>query len=470
MCNCNFNGQVITSYELKVPETKTQNIAINNINSIKITNLLNPPIIKSPKKTCTANNPFEVDNNILPAIDKTKSSKRSTLLIKYSMDGSHSQSQSTIEQFSRSQTLQSPIDPNCNRINPENSIKSISNKEEGKVYYYLKCHFLFYHFTSELLKELCTNSKIVSYDKNKTIPIDNMLLIKNGQIEIKGDNKNVVLSIGDTIGESAITTKKDISEFESLFTLTALTNTEVYCISYDDYQLLKSKQIPDENTNDIKEKIDIVNRLYLFKSVASKIKSQFASMIITSKFTEKTIFYSKRKRFKVTAVNELRSQKLMFIIKSGVITLHAMDFTQTYEKGNIIGADQLLFYPNDNTEYEFNTKDEWEGYIIPEKLFIETFGLNYRDLLIHNYFEYVIKKSLPITKMLNGEKSADLFKLFTIKQYKPNEIVISKAAINSNAKYILLLEGELINSKVKNKIFLNKGAFYGDDCINSTEE
>lgn len=467
MCNCNFHGQVVVSYEIKVPETKQQTLPKDTFNLIKTVNKLNQPINKSPQKKCLTSNQLEVNNKTsIPSLYPKKASKRSTLLMKYSMDVS--QSQSTIEQFSRAQTLQSRIEPNGNKDNPENSTKNVFNKENGQLFYYLQCHFLFYHFPSELLKSIYNIIKVAYYEKDQLIPIENMLLIKNGQIELKEENKVLVLSIGDTFGESALLNTKD-KMIPPPYTATALSNTEVYCFSYDDYQLLKNKQ-NDETMNDIEEKFDIINKMYLFDCVDQRFKIKVASMIITAKFSTRTVLYSKRKRFKITTEHELRSQKLIFIIKSGLLSVHALDNTQLFEKGNIIGADQLLFFPNDKTEYKFHPKEESECYVIPEKLFIETFGLNYREKLIYDYFDYVLKRSEPIMKMLKGEKSIDLFKSFSINQYKPNEIVISRGEINYNTKYILVLEGELMNSKVKNKVLLNKGSFYGDDCLNSTEE
>jgi hypothetical protein len=55
-----------------------------------------------------------------------------------------------------------------------------------------------------------------------------------------------------------------------------------------------------------------------------------------------------------------------------------------------------------------------------------------------------------------------------MKNYSANDVVYQESVFE-NKKHVLVLQGELINSKTK-KVIVKQGEFYGDEVINTSEK
>ena len=109
-----------------------------------------------------------------------------------------------------------------------------------------------------------------------------------------------------------------------------------------------------------------------------------------------------------------------------------------------------------------------------ESMFFECIGLHYQYEIMFSLFDTVISSSEILNKLIpknekNKKKYIDkIFQGFVLKEYKSGEVIIPKCNYE-NKKYIIVLNGDVINTK-NNKTKVAKGELFGDEVINTNQE
>ena len=125
---------------------------------------------------------------------------------------------------------------------------------------------------------------------------------------------------------------------------------------------------------------------------------------------------------------------------------------------NLNSSNTKTSYVNDRTLcYELSKTDlEW------------SLGKNFKNEILFSMFSKYIRANFFFSNLFPLDKLYEIFLLFELKKYEPNES-IARSSIKGNQRIILLLEGNLIN-EITHEYISQKGDIIGNDLIKNNSE
>ena len=369
--------------------------------------------------------------------------------------------------YSKTEIIQLKQNNNNNEINE----KSKFFKEKDKIILnHLKNHYLFETFNEDDIKNLINSSIILTINSGKIIFNENedansFYIIKKGSVKLYDSKIAFIISKDySSFGEIGLIENDLIKRKYSAITEE---NTELYVINKKSYISILKKQ---NNKTENKEKIFnyFLEKELVFQGITNEEKINFCSLIRYKKFEhkEKNI----KIKIKENDSNCFESNNIckIFFIGKGRIQLSMKQNNNNYlneiiNEGNNFGLPFLLFYDEkkiQNLKKKKITDDDFfivcskinEILFLNEKIFIECFGLNYKNYLLNSCALFSIKNDYVFNTIKTNCNipEEEVYELFKIRKYKQNSLVFQKGISSNNSKSIILLEGKLTGFKHKN--------------------
>ena len=369
--------------------------------------------------------------------------------------------------YSKTEIIQLKQNNNNNEINE----KSKFFKEKDKIILnHLKNHYLFETFNEDDIKNLINSSIILTINSGKIIFNENedansFYIIKKGSVKLYDSKIAFIISKDySSFGEIGLIENDLIKRKYSAITEE---NTELYVINKKSYISILKKQ---NNKTENKEKIFnyFLEKELVFQGITNEEKINFCSLIRYKKFEDKE--KNIKIKIKENDSNCFESNNIckIFFIGKGRIQLSMKQNNNNYlneiiNEGNNFGLPFLLFYDEkkiQNLKKKKITDDDFfivcskinEILFLNEKIFIECFGLNYKNYLLNSCALFSIKNDYVFNTIKTNCNipEEEVYELFKIRKYKQNYLVFQKGISSNNSKSIILLEGKLTGFKHKN--------------------
>ena len=369
--------------------------------------------------------------------------------------------------YSKTEIIQLKQNNNNNEINE----KSKFFKEKDKIILnHLKNHYLFETFNEDDIKNLINSSIILTINSGKIIFNENedansFYIIKKGSVKLYDSKIAFIISKDySSFGEIGLIENDLIKRKYSAITEE---NTELFVINKKSYISILKKQ---NNKTENKEKIFnyFLEKELVFQGITNEEKINFCSLIRYKKFEDKE--KNIKIKIKENDSNCFESNNIckIFFIGKGRIQLSMKQNNNNYlneiiNEGNNFGLPFLLFYDEkkiQNLKKKKITDDDFfivcskinEILFLNEKIFIECFGLNYKNYLLNSCALFSIKNDYVFNTIKTNCNipEEEVYELFKIRKYKQNSLVFQKGISSNNSKSIILLEGKLTGFKHKN--------------------
>ena len=339
--------------------------------------------------------------------------------------------------------------------NPQNSIQCeieeqvFSSSEEMYIANVLLRHYLFNRATNEQINALISEMNEYQIDGNSYIFYEGeeggcLFLLKKGKIELstRTSPTTVILKEGDIFGELALFKE----EFKRMYNARSITSVEFYIIDYNScssfLETLRLKanyhfELFDYLDNPYKEIINLLCSGIEFRKghfitelngILGIESGEFC--VFDSKSGEEKTFYS---RGEIVGLKEILT-----------------DNRELYDSNKL----KLNFKFGENTRLIAN--DITKCSIIPIMAFIETFGLDYQEKILNEYFTKIFYRNYFFYQIFKEDyDSSKFFPLFQITQYNKDDILYRRKEDNDKKSIILVLDGfaEFVESPHKNKSF-----------------
>ena len=348
--------------------------------------------------------------------------------------------------------------------------KFFKEEDDRSIIKHLKEHFLFENFNDDDIKNIINSSIKLKINSGKIIFNENenantFYIMKKGSVKLYDTKTSFVISNDYTsFGEIGLIDNDAIKRKYSAITED---NTELFVINKNFYiSILKKQNI----TKDNKEKIFnyFLEKELVFQGITNEEKKNFYSLIRYKKieYTEKKEKVKIKENYS-NCFQPNNSYKIFFIGK-GRIQLSMKQNNNNYlneiiYEGNNFGLPFLLFCDEkkiQNLKKQKITDDDFfigysknnEILFLNEKIFIECFGLNYKNYLLNSCALFSIKNDYVFNTIKNNCNipEEEVYELFKIRKYKQNYLVFQKGISSNNSKSIILLEGKLTGFKNKN--------------------
>jgi hypothetical protein len=331
-------------------------------------------------------------------------------------------------------TSQEPVE-----LNHEPSVYSVSQKEvdeneEADLRNIIAHHSLFKNFDDNMLKLILENLNGFEVEAGTYIFKEGdegncFFIIKKGEIEetVKGETKKI-LTKGHCFGESALMQKSLRNS-----TLKSLTDSELYVLEGEIY---KSINININPSTKISEIVGLLEVIPWIKTLEHSIKISLARR--TS-----FIFYSEGSKF---SSNE--EEYYLYIIKEGKLTLLSF-LNDSYEMSSqdYFSANWVFEggnYKYENQDFECVFLEDSSMLRISKSSVEEALGANYRETILKSYLKDKIMKSKFFCNFFHESNFDELYDVFKF-QYYSSEDVVYPANTNLNKKFIIILEGSLVD-------------------------
>ena len=334
---------------------------------------------------------------------------------------------------------------------------------------HLKEHFLFENFNNDEIKNIINSTVKLKINSGKIIFNENedansFYIIKKGSVKLYDKKTSFIISNDySSFGEIGLI---DNDVIKRKYSAIAEENTELFVINKNSYASILKKQNKKEN----KEKLFnfFLEKELVFQGITNEEKKNFFNLIRYKKFenTEK----KEKVKIKENYSNCLQSNNIykIFFVGKGRIQLSMKQNNNNFlnemiNEGNNFGLPFLLFYDEkkiQNLKKQKITDDDFfigysknnEILFLNEKIFIECFGLNYKNYLLNSCALFSIKNDYVFNTIKNNCNipEEEVYELFKIRKYKQNSLVFQKGISSNNSKSIILLEGKLTGFKHKN--------------------
>ena len=384
------------------------------------------------------------------------------------------------------------------------SAKEIPSNEEEFLLRNLYKNFLFMNYSKTFLKKIIDSLTIFVIEDKTTIfkkgEIGNcFFIIKSGKCEVKLNEKLIkIIGKGETFGDLSLLNHDCVRKYD----VVANGKIELYAIDFLTFNFLlkEHENILFENNVDfseseIKNKFKfLIEDFYLFKTLK---KNEIENIFLFSKifcFDESNFCLNSNEFQNVTKFNNnnkknnnfnkkpfFYSNKNIFFVIEGEICCFFLDreIKINVKKNEFFGVKNIIFEKNKKIEIK-TISNKTILMVVNYKSLIECLGPNYNyKLLFKMFFNECLKLNVfnyfifDCQKNKTKENFKLLFKSFTIKKYKKNEIILNKNDYNQynnkNKKLIFLLLGEVINADSNQKI-MNLGQIFGEDYILNNKE
>ena len=348
----------------------------------------------------------------------------------------------------------------------------------------LKQHFLFGNLNENDIKKIINSSIKYEIDSGKIIfnkgdDANSFYIIKKGIIRIFDNQKSQLIS-------------KEYSSFGEIGLINDLNKRKYSAISESKSTLIQINKnsyisIIENKKNKELNKDNIFNyfleTLQILKGINKEEKNNFRNLIKYKEIKSIQNKISLKEHFSNCFFPFDNKFKIFFIGK-GILQVSIKQNNNTYiskilSEGNNFGILSLFFYEevqtnknkmtkNINEEYYFSGYSETSELLyLNEKMFIECFGLNYKNYLLNSCVLCFMKNDFVFATIKNNCNILDdeVYKLFKIKKYKQNTLIFQKGISQTNKKSIILLEGNLSGFKTKSVIEKNKYLFEGNNLL-----
>ena len=324
----------------------------------------------------------------------------------------------------------------------------LSRKEGLNISNIFLYHYLFHKTSEEDLLFIIKQLNEIKIEENSVIFNENdpgscVFIIQSGTVEISSENsKNKkILCPGNIFGELALV--KD--NIKRTYDAKALTNLSFYSLDQSVFQEIKSNFI---NKNPFK--------FELFNFLDQDIKDSLELLTTSLEF---------KKNQTITDLNGL------FWIRKGTICLCDLEGNEKdmYGTGEFIG---ILKYSSNKDDKDFDNNSVLTGHssekyhkkiiakedvlctVIPDFAFIEVFGLNYKQKLFLSFFKSTLCENKYMKNIIENNSLKDIIKLFSLQEYKNNDMLTSALPDDIQKKIIIIVEGRAIaysnNGREKN--------------------
>ena len=331
----------------------------------------------------------------------------------------------------------------------------LTNKEKEKIKQRLINHYLFKDKSSNIIESLLKKIEIIKFYPYSIIFNEGekgefFYIIKKGSVE--SFSKNIpgkkILKKGETFGELALLERKKRTE-----TIKTLEYTILYQLDGKIFREI----VNSINKNELKERLEFISLVPIFESM-DNIKLNF---LASSMF--KCVYDINENIFKKGDLGDS-----LYIIKSGEVNCEIDGkIIRVIKSKEFFGEYAVLF--NLPRSLSCNAKMKVTCYKITDCLLIETFGNDYKNIILKS----ILKESFKMSKFLNffsNDFYIDyIFKESLIKLYKNGEYILEKENFDENKKKIYtIICGNIVSKEKDNIIVLGKRSqLYGEDFIKS---
>jgi CRP-like cAMP-binding protein len=132
----------------------------------------------------------------------------------------------------------------------------------------------------------------------------------------------------------------------------------------------------------------------------------------------------------------------MYIVKEGHISCQVNNNeVKRLGAGDIFGENSLIF--ETKRSVDVYSLDHTTLHTISKKNLEEALGMSYRNIILFSFFRRTAKDSKFFMSLFSESQFDDLYKLFDLKKYRPNEIVFPKDH-TVNKKLVFIFQGCLV--------------------------
>ena len=365
------------------------------------------------------------------------------------------------------------------------SSHAVTDEESAYLKEILSKHFIFMEYDSDTITKLVEALDLYEIENDNFIfkegeQVSGFYIIKSGTVEIKTKVKATTLEKGNTFGELSLFTRRSLRTYAAI----ATSRTYLFCLTYDKYrEVLKEVNLINDfdknNKKKNKHKQDILN-YFLLNYLPDKTKENLMLLATYHEFQNKNpnLILSSNKKGSKPLFHSTNT--LFFPVEGELNETFNNSSAGSYKitPSSCAGIKHMLYKGYRKSEFIIKvTSSTCMCIVLPEKAFIESLGINYAFELLFTFFYSNLDKSVLISKLTpikNKSKMdimyyySNLYVEFVMKNYNVNDIVYQESVFE-NKKHVLLLQGELINSKTK-KVIVKQGEFYGDEVINASEK
>ena len=313
----------------------------------------------------------------------------------------------------------------------------LSKNEELNIYNIILYHYLFHKTSEDNLVFIIKQLKQFQIDEGSIVfkegdPGSCIFIINSGTVVLSSKNsKNKkILSPGTIFGELALV--KD--NIKRTYDATAMTNLSFYSLEKSVFEEIKTNFI---HKNPFK--------FELFNFLEDDKKDSLELLTTNLEFKKDQI---------ITDLNGL------FWIKNGTICLCDLDGNEKdiYGTNEFIGI--LKYSTNkDDKDFDISTiisekekekeinmkiiaKEDVLCTVIPDFAFVEVFGINYKFILFLSFLKRTLCENKYMKTIIEKNSLKDIVKLFSLQEYKNNDMLTSELPDDIQKKIIIIVEGQ----------------------------
>jgi cGMP-dependent protein kinase len=249
-------------------------------------------------------------------------------------------------------------------------------------------------------------------------------IVKSGKLEltIKGEKKKAI-NEWECFGELAL-----LQLCRRSGTVKCLTEAKVYLLDGCVFRDL----IKRINTIRLHERYTFIEMIPIIKYLDQVQKTNLAESIQLVEFVD---------REKI--INEGDNGDNMYIIKEGIVScrMKSKEIRRLYTS-DFFGQNAL--FTEGKRTLDVVSFGRSVCYEFTKKTFIEVLGENYKDIILQSVFMNHMTNNTFFSEMFIESQLQNLYKSFSLRSYKQNEVIFEKDA-SKNKKIVIILEGNLVN-------------------------
>ena len=431
--NKSIEKNFVTSIKEKSPKRKkrvnritTEQLIQDNNNCLKNTYTADGNIGRKLHISFTYKN----NSSCLKDIHKIKNSKRNMLKLSLTNCSIYKNILKTTNKEVRKEEIHHQED-----IKFEISEHLLSKIEEINISNIFLYHYIFHKTNEENYLFIIKHLKEFEIDENSVIFNEGdqgscIFIIKKGTVILSSNNsKNKkTLESGTIFGELVLVKDNIKRKYDAI----AMTNISFYSLEKSAFQEIKSNFI---HKNPFK--------FELFNFLDEDTKDSLELLTTSLEFKKDQI---------ITDLNGL------FWIKNGTICLCDLNGNEK----DIYGTDEfigILKYSSNKDDKDFeNTtiygeddneksnikliaKEDVLCYVIPDFAFIEVFGIDFKVQLFLSFFKNTICQNKYMKGIIETNSLKDIIKIFSLQEYKNNDMLTSEIPNDIQKKIIIIVEG-----------------------------
>jgi cGMP-dependent protein kinase len=249
-------------------------------------------------------------------------------------------------------------------------------------------------------------------------------IVKSGQLEltIQGEKKKII-NDWECFGELAL-----LQTCRRSGTIKCLTDARVYFLDGTIFRDLIKKI----NTTRLNDRLAFIEMMPMIKYLDLVQKTNLAELINIVEFSDKE-----------NIITEGETGDIMYIVKEGVVSCRSgsREIRRLYS-GDYFGQN-TLFIEGKRT-LDVVSFGRSVCYEFTRKAFMEALGVSYHDIILQSIFMYHMTNNAFFSNLFIESQLYSLYKSFSLKCYRQNEVVFVKEAAK-NKKVAIVLEGNIVN-------------------------